>query len=796
MNLKTQVNIDLLMTSQGEAGLVCDKELSAPVRAVNYDARTSELILKFPNGAALPLNIPVDLSLTPKLMRLPEMQIGTIENGQIVSVQQAPLYIINAPYDEDRPRKQTQTRFSPSSFGQFMKRCVFGQPVHRDDLKDDKLISGVLEGVSPTVIKFAENLNQQRNVEVAQNYVHAPVIAPGLGLGGSGSGNHTPPKPPAPPNYIPPDTHNPMRFFVGMDPVNPPEPPSTPRKIDDPADLEAILAPLMDMIGLEPVKKELRDITYLAQSRMLRVSHGLSTSAISMHMVFSGPPGTGKTTVARLLGKILHELGYLERGHVVETDRAGLVAEFIGQTTAKTQEVVKSAFGGILFIDEAYTLSPDGSVSDSDYGNEAIATLLKMMEDHRDQFIVIVAGYTNEMHKFLDSNPGLRSRFSIKVEFPNYSADEMVQIFEKMCASDGYKPDADALARLRAHLLELRTSSAISAFGNARGVRNIFERMTINQANRIITNNVRDKDGIVAVTGVDMFRKDKRMEPIPHDELEALLKPLSSLIGMDNIKKDVSDLVHLLHANIIREKHGLPTTPVVLHSIFSGPPGTGKTTVARLLGKIFKRLGYLDSGHVVEVDKSKLVGKWLGWTADITKKMLKEAEGGILFIDEAYALTGAQSGGEYGSEALTTVLKGMEDNRDKLVVICAGYEKEMKDFIDSNPGLQSRFPHTFKFKTYTPDELVRIFEQICLEQRYTPTTEALEKLRDFLSKIDARELDVLGNARLIRNIFEKTVLTQSRRITHETMTHHEITAITSDDLTLPDRSDQKKMGFI
>lgn len=794
------------MTSQGEAGLVCDKLLPAPVRAVNYDVQKSDLILKFPNGAALTLNIPVDSTLSIHLTRLSEIHFGTIEDGKIIAVQQVPLYIIGAPYIEGQTRKQTQSRISPTAFEHFMKRCVFGQPVHRDDIKSDKMIGGILEGVSPAVLKFAENLKTQQDIEFAQSYTPGPVFAPGMSLGGSGSGSGgTHPKPPSgplppPPNYIPPNPDNPMRFFSGMDPVNPPDfatskKPSTPRPMSEDVDLDAILAPLMGMIGLEPVKKELRDITYLAQSRMLRLSHGLNSNAISMHMVFSGPPGTGKTTVARLLGEILRELGYLEKGHVVETDRAGLIAEYIGQTAAKTQEVVKSAFGGILFIDEAYTLSPADSSQDKDYGNEAIATLLKMMEDHRDQFIVIAAGYTNEMHKFLDSNPGLRSRFSIKVEFPNYSTDEMVQIFEKMCGADGYVLDADVPARLISYLTELRTSAAINRFGNARGVRNIYERMTINQANRIITTNVRDKDGILRVTSGDVFKQDKKLEPIPHDELEALLKPLSSMIGMENIKKDVSDLVHLLHARIIREKHGLPVMPIVLHSIFSGPPGTGKTTVARLFGKILKRLGYLESGHVVEVDKSKLVGKYIGVTPTLVQQVFKEAENGILFIDEAYALTSGESY-DYGNEALTTILKLMEDNRDKTIVICAGYEKEMKQFLETNPGLQSRFSRSFVFTTYSPDDLVQIFEQICADQKYVPTTEAITKLRTYLLQLAKEDIDKMGNARLIRNIFERTIVTQSRRITHDAMTSHEITAITSDDLTLPVSTDAKKMGFI
>ncbi len=241
------------------------------------------------------------------------------------------------------------------------------------------------------------------------------------------------------------------------------------------------MAELDGLVGLAPVKKQVSDLANLVRIRQERERRGMKTASASYHCVFTGNPGTGKTTVARIVAGVYKELGVLSKGHLVETDRSGLVAEFVGQTAVKTNKIIDSALDGVLFIDEAYTLVNN---SNQDYGAEAIATLLKRMEDDRDRLIVILAGYTDEMRTFIESNPGLRSRFTRVIEFPDYSADELEEIFCRLVSRNQYVLTTNARRALRARLEEA-VANKDRTFGNGRFVRNLFERVIERQATRL-----------------------------------------------------------------------------------------------------------------------------------------------------------------------------------------------------------------------------------------------------------------------------------------------------------------------
>ena len=263
--------------------------------------------------------------------------------------------------------------------------------------------------------------------------------------------------------------------------------------------IEDLLAELDGYIGLTAIKKEVRSLINMVTVHKLRRENGLPTPDLSLHMVFSGNPGTGKTTVARIMARIYHSLGILSKGHLVEVDRGGLVAGYVGQTAIKTGKVIDSALGGVLFIDEAYALNHG---AENDFGQEAINTILKSMEDHRDDLVVIVAGYDGLMDNFIHSNPGLESRFNRFLHFDDYTLDEMVQIFDMRCEKGCYQLAEDARPLLR-EFIQLANTNSIS-FGNGRGIRNLFEQLLVVQANRLAVQENVSREDLMRITAADI----------------------------------------------------------------------------------------------------------------------------------------------------------------------------------------------------------------------------------------------------------------------------------------------------
>lgn len=270
---------------------------------------------------------------------------------------------------------------------------------------------------------------------------------------------------------------------------------------------------LEELIGLTTIKEDVKELVALMKAAQLRKDQGMKTVPVSLHLVFSGNPGTGKTTVARILAKLYKEIGVLSKGQLVEVDRSGLVAGFVGQTAIKTQEKIKEALGGILFIDEAYTLSRG---AENDFGQEAIDTILKAMEDHRDDFVVIVAGYTNLMEKFIHSNPGLKSRFNKFIEFPDYTADELQGIFDLQCKKYEYTLDEEAKELISAKIREMEQNKGEN-FANAREVRNLFEALITNQAFRISAMENPGPEELRLVTREDVVKDERKTEEEAHD---------------------------------------------------------------------------------------------------------------------------------------------------------------------------------------------------------------------------------------------------------------------------------------
>jgi SpoVK/Ycf46/Vps4 family AAA+-type ATPase len=285
--------------------------------------------------------------------------------------------------------------------------------------------------------------------------------------------------------------------------------------------------------------------------------------------------------------------------------------------------------------------------------------------------------------------------------------------------------------------------------------------------------------------GLSAAKKEKKATKPSADALAVVLEELDALIGLDNIKQDVRELVNFLKIQKEREKHGLPATPISLHTVFSGNPGTGKTTVARLFGRILGAMGILSQGHLIETDRSGLVAEFTGQTAPKTNKKIDEALDGVLFIDEAYSLVAEDGEDPYGAEALQILIKRMEDDRDRVVVILAGYPEPLKRMLESNPGLSSRFPRNFHFLDYTGVELGRIFAQFCSQNRYAlPARTRAKLLMGFQYLLDHRD-EHFGNGRLSRNIFELGIRRLANRIASITpLTPELLTMLEPEDIVL------------
>lgn len=536
---------------------------------------------------------------------------------------------------------------------------------------------------------------------------------------------------------------------------------STSKASAQQTNIEDVINELNQLVGLDQIKAQIHEHLLYIKYLYLKKEKGIRTDeVVQLHSVFTGNPGTGKTTVVKLLGKIYSLLGLLSKGHVVEVGRSELVAEYIGQTAPKVKEVIEKARGGILFIDEAYSLYRDDD--SKDFGKEVIEVLIKEMSDGKGDIAIMVAGYPNEMNNFLNSNPGLKSRFSYHFHFPDYTPDELMQIIENKAIQMELTISEAAKNEFRKIIVnDYRNRD--KTFGNARYAVSLLNEAKINMARRVMNSSnpeMLSKEEISTIEAIDVLeilpeRQDKTVRLVIDEPLlEESLSNLNTLTGLASVKKEINEMVKLVR---YYNEIGKPVEQAFsMHYIFTGNPGTGKTTVARILGNIFRALGILEKGHVVEVDRTELVAGYVGQTALKTEKVIHSALGGILFIDEAYALSYNKDGNDFGKEAIEVLLKEMEDRRNQFSVIVAGYPKPMNDFINANPGLSSRFDKTFIFEDYNNSELLEIAIRMLQEEQLNLSNEAQNALIQLIEKIP-RQKESFGNAREIRKITELVV---------------------------------------
>ncbi len=574
--------------------------------------------------------------------------------------------------------------------------------------------------------------------------------------------------------------------------------------------IDDVLKKLDELIGMEDIKKNIREhISYLNFVKIRKEKGFEDSGKINLHSVFTGNPGTGKTTVVRLLGKIYQKMGLLSKGHVHEVDRSDLVAQYIGQTAPKVKKAIDDARGGILFVDEAYSLTARAKGADSnDFGPEVIEIMIKEMSDGKGDIAIMCAGYPKEMGEFVESNPGLKSRFSHYFHFQDYLPEELIQICEFAALKNSVTLTEGAKSALSEAMIETYRNRDDS-FGNARFAHSVITEAKMNLGLRLMNHpdiNSLSNEVLSTIEAEDIQKvfgnKSKKKLSLSINEklLKEGLQELNDLTGMTTIKQEVNDLVKLVR--FYQETGRDILNKFSLHSVFTGNPGTGKTTVARILGKIYKGLGILERGHVVEVDREALVAGYVGQTAIKTAEKIDQAMGGILFIDEAYALANKSSGSDFGQEAVQIILKRMEDNRGAFGVIVAGYPDNMHEFIESNPGFKSRFDRTFKFEDYTAEEMYTICKVILGKEKIKPDPAAEVHLKNYFEFLHANRDKHFGNARSVRQTVESAIKNQHLRLAgmpSAERTKEMLEILTIDDVkkfeTRQERSAGGSLGF-
>jgi len=546
---------------------------------------------------------------------------------------------------------------------------------------------------------------------------------------------------------------------------------------------------LQSLIGLKAVKEQIDMILLANKAEQQRKKH--SGNARSMHMTFKGNPGAAKTLVAQIFAKIAKESGLLQSGICIE--RSGTELNIPSQI----EQAFELAKGGVLFIDEAYAL----------FGQMAITELIRHLEMYRNDVIVIFAGYKDRMDAFLELNEGLKSRIPYTVDFPDYTPEELLQIYDYILAEDGFTATPGAR---QAALDIFNKAYRLENFGNGRFARNLAEKSTLNMSVRL-ARKYKDKkipeNHLYKVTKEDVYIPN---DPIVNgsdaerndDSKMSARARLENMIGLSAAKALIEAAIASFKFQKRLSKRDVDIGRNSMHMCFTGNPGTGKTETARLLAQILKEEGILSSGKFVEAGRADLVGQFVGHTAPKVRKKFKEAMGGVLFIDEAYSLDDGNSKGSFGDEAINTIVQEMDNRREDIIVIFAGYPDEMKSFIDRNPGMSSRIAHRIHFEDYSVDELCEITRFQVADKHLKITDEAIDKLA-LIYEI-ARVNKTFGNGRYVRRAIELAISNLAIRLDRmpeEDLTDEILTTITAEDIAAPEldpdtTKKSRKIGFV
>lgn len=475
-----------------------------------------------------------------------------------------------------------------------------------------------------------------------------------------------------------------------------------------------------DYVGIDDI---IKTVEAMVESYKLGKKNPKLVDGFRMHMAFLGNPGTGKTSVARLIGEVFLEENLLSKGHFIEAKSDDFIAGYIGQTSIKTADKCKEALGGVLFIDEAYSISQQKEGSSGGFGSEAIATLLQYMENYRNDFCVIMAGYTNEMRNFIKVNPGLTSRIpeNNRLEFKDYNIDNLKTIYENNLKRKGVAYDKSVVnfAELifQEKLKNRYNTSDPRMWGNARVAEELVQELIISAGNKIAEEDFKlkiehyNKDKYKIILKKYNASTESKTSGPPKTAYEEIKE-----MGQQKVIDAIDDYLSFMEVNSRRGDDSSDFRP---HIVLSGNPGTGKTTVARKFGRMLKERKILPSGNFVECKREDLVNT-------DAKERFESALGGVLFIDEAYSLT--ENDDPRGREIVNQLLTFMENNRREVVVVLAGYTDDMRRFLESNPGLRRRVGREIEIDDFIPEKLVQIFNQK-LEEYSDPKISLSDELK-------------------------------------------------------------------
>lgn len=513
--------------------------------------------------------------------------------------------------------------------------------------------------------------------------------------------------------------------------------------------LEDTLRELDSLIGIDETKEKIKEITsFIMRNNERSINLNIDNPGLYYNVAIAGNRGTGKNTIAKILYHIYYHLGVIGKGEFILIDSKDVCPG------SNLDRYIGSAQSGVIFIDNVQFISATNRIAPKDN----YTTLDEWLSVYKNNFVFILAGETDGTNEVL-KNEKVKKHMNFILNIKDFKETETLELVKNFASKEKYNIDNNSEETILKYINYLKDKEI---FENAYTAKRIVDKAIIN--NGILNNSN------CLVNQDFLFEDIKNFESEKTDDTEVNpFEELEGLIGLNEVKEKVKEISAYASAQLKRKELGLKTEPLCLHMNYVGNPGTGKTTVARLMGKILKKIGILNTGKFIEASREDLVGKYVGHTAIKTAEKIKEAEGGILFIDEAYSLV-SDSARDYGYEAVSTIVKKMEDLRDNIVIIFAGYPKEMSEFINMNPGLKDRIQFKLEFVDYKPEELLEIWEKFFKDSQYEIEEDALNEMKKIVEKIYKNRDHNFSNGRIMRKCFERIKMTQAVRIMKNNLT--------------------------